>query len=124
MEEELTNLVQAFDRILKVVYEDRLRWMDTLVRDALQPESFFNYVIKMGLDLSSITERIGQPGGYDPYRVLGLEKTATDVEIRSRYRELLHKLHPDTAGVKGTSFLLQMVNAAYQQIATERHWSR
>ena len=118
MEEELTS----FDRILKVVYEDRLRWMDALVPDAMQPESFFNYVVKMGLDLSSITERIGQPGGYDPYRIMGLEKTATDAEIRYRYRELLHKLHPDTAGVKGTSFLLQMVNSAYQQVATERHW--
>ena len=38
-----------------------------------------------------------------------------------RYRELLHKLHPDTAGVKGTGFLLQMVLAAYKIIKKERN---
>jgi DnaJ-domain-containing protein 1 len=60
--------------------------------------------------------------GIDPYRVLGLEKTAKDEEVKKRYRELLMKLHPDTAGVRGTDFLLQMMIAAYRQIAKERGW--
>ncbi len=60
--------------------------------------------------------------GIDHYRVLGLEKTATDDQVKKRYRELVVKLHPDTAGVKGTEFLFQLVTAAYQQISKERGW--
>ena len=60
--------------------------------------------------------------GIDPYRVLGLEKTTTDDQVKKRYRELVVKLHPDTAGVKGTEFLFQLVTAAYQQISKERGW--
>jgi DnaJ-class molecular chaperone with C-terminal Zn finger domain len=58
----------------------------------------------------------------DPYRVIGLDKTATDDQVKKRYRELMVKLHPDTAGVKGTEFLFQLVMAAYQQISKERGW--
>jgi len=76
----------------------------------------------MGIDLSRIPGLVGQQGGFDAYRILGLEKTATDEEVKKRYRELLMKLHPDTAGVSGTDFLLQMMIAAYQQIARERGW--
>ncbi len=60
--------------------------------------------------------------GIDSYRVLGLEKSVTDDEVKKRYRELVVKLHPDTAGVKGTEFLFQLVTAAYQQISKERGW--
>lgn len=31
----------------------------------------------------------------DPYKVLGLERTATDEEIKAAYRELVKKYHPD-----------------------------
>ena len=60
--------------------------------------------------------------GIDSYRVLGLEKSVTDDQIKKRYRELVVRLHPDTAGVKGTEFLFQFVTAAYQQISKERGW--
>ncbi|RLC91403.1 MAG: hypothetical protein DRI39_10445 [Chloroflexi bacterium] len=60
--------------------------------------------------------------GLDPYRILGLDRSASDEEIKKRYRELLHKLHPDTAGVEGTGFLLQMVLTAYETIKRERGW--
>lgn len=62
--------------------------------------------------------------GLDPYRVLGLDKSVTDDDIKKRYRDLLKKLHPDTAGVKGTEFLLQVLNTAYEQIARERGWRK
>ncbi|WP_253705140.1 J domain-containing protein [Dehalococcoides mccartyi] len=58
----------------------------------------------------------------DSYQVLGLEKSVTDDQVKRRYRELVVKLHPDTAGVKGTEFLFQLVTAAYQQISKERGW--
>jgi len=61
-----------------------------------------------------------QQAVVDPYRVIGLDKTASDDQVKKRYRELLVKLHPDTAGIKGTEFLFQLVTAAYQQISKER----
>ena len=63
-----------------------------------------------------------RPAGMDSYRVLGLDKSVTDDQVTRRYRELVIKLHPDTAGVKGTEFLFHLVTAAYQQISKERGW--
>jgi len=57
-----------------------------------------------------------------PYRILGLEKTASDDQVKKRHRELAVKLHPDTAGIGGTGFLFQLVEASYQQISRERGW--
>ena len=56
----------------------------------------------------------------DPYWVIDLEKSATDEQVKKRYRELAMKLHTDTAGIKGTKALFQLVTAAYQQISRER----
>lgn len=107
---------------MKVICEELLGWMDALLRDAFSPEAFLGFVSSMGIDLSRMPCMVGQPQGFDPYRVLGLEKTASDEEVKKRYRQLLVKLHPDTAGVKGTDFLLQMVIAAYREISKERGW--
>ena len=60
--------------------------------------------------------------GIDAYRVLGLDKSASDEQVKTRYRELVRKLHPDTSGTEGTSFFFQMVLAAYQVIKAERRW--
>ena len=124
MEEGFIRLQHTQRRFLKLIVEDIQGWIDALLRDAFNPESFLRYVDGMGIDLSGISNMVGQPGGFDPYRVLGLEKTAADEEVKKRYRELLVKLHPDTAGVKGTDFLLQMMIAAYRQIAEERRWQK
>lgn len=55
------------------------------------------------------------------YRMLGLERTASDAEVKARYRDLAKRLHPDVAG-EGTTHLFQLVQAAYEQIARERGW--
>jgi len=34
----------------------------------------------------------------DPYKVLGLDKTASPAEIKKAYRGLAKKYHPDTSG--------------------------
>ena len=122
MEDDIVRLLREQERILGEMRDQVHRWMDDLLRDAFNPESFLRLVASVGMDLSQIPDMVGRPDGFDPYRVLGLEKTATDGEVKKRYRELLIKLHPDTAGVKGTDFLLQMMIAAYQQIAKERGW--
>ena len=61
-------------------------------------------------------------GGEDPYSVFGLNRAATDDEIKQRYRAMLFKLHPDTAGIAGTEYLYRKIINAYQQIANERGW--
>jgi DnaJ-domain-containing protein 1 len=122
MEDEIMRLLQSQERIWKVIREEGQGWMDALSRDAFNPDNFLRLVIGMGIDLSQIPNLVGKQSGFDPYRVLSLEKSASDEEVKKRYRELLIKLHPDTAGVRGTDFLLQMMLAAYQQIAEERGW--
>ncbi len=58
--------------------------------------------------------------GFDAYKILGLDKTATNEEVKHRFGELIFKLHPDTSDIKGTEFLTQMVVMAYQIIGKER----
>jgi DnaJ-domain-containing protein 1 len=122
MDDDIVKLLRDQEKILGEMCNHVHRWMDDLLRDAFDPESFLRYVASMGIDLSQVPNLVGQREGLDPYHVLGLEKTATDGEVKKRYRELLIKLHPDTAGVKGTDCLLQVTIAAYQQIAKERGW--
>jgi len=122
MEENFLKRLREQERILGDMHDNVLGWMDDLLRDAFNPESFLRYITSMGIDLSQVSHLVGKGDGFDPYRVLGLEKTATDGEVKKRYRELLVKLHPDTAGVRGTDFLLQMMIAAYREIAKERGW--
>ncbi|MFC1864846.1 J domain-containing protein [Chloroflexota bacterium] len=122
MEENFVKRLREQERILGEMRDNVLGWMDDLLRDAFNPESFLRYITSMGIDLSQVPNMVGQGDGLNPYRVLGLEKTATDGEVKKRYRELLVKLHPDTAGVRGTDFLLQMMIAAYREIAKERGW--
>ena len=122
MEDDIVRLFREQEKILGEMRSNVHRWMDELLRDAFNPESFLRYVASMGIDVSQVPNLVGQPGGFDAYRVLGLEKTATDGEVKKRYRELLIKLHPDTAGVRGTDFLLQMMISAYQKIAKDRGW--
>ena len=122
MEEDFVRRLREQERILGEMRDNVLGWMDDLLRDAFNSENFLRYVAGMGIDLSQVPNLVGRRDGFDPYRVLGLEKTATNEEVKKRYREMLIKLHPDTAGVRGTDFLLQMMIAAYQQIAKERAW--
>jgi len=122
MEFNTAELEQMQKRMLEELIETILGWMQALLSDTFNPESFLRFATSMGIDLSQIPDLVGRVGGVDPYRVLGLEKAATDEEVKKRYRELLIKLHPDTAGVRGTDFLLQMMIAAYGEIAKERGW--
>ena len=122
LEEDIVKHLREQERILGEMRDNVLGWMDDLLRDAFNLEAFLRYAAGLGIDLSQAPILVGRGDGLDPYRVLGLEKTVTDAEVRTRYRELLKKLHPDTAGVRGTDFLLQMMITAYRQIVKERGW--
>ncbi len=76
----------------------------------------------VAVDFSGLGDLAASGPRLDPYRVLGLTRSASDEEVRKRYRELLRHLHPDTAGVEGTEALLQVVMAAYGMIKKDRNW--
>lgn len=60
----------------------------------------------------------------DPYAVLGINKNATDEEVKAAYRELAKKYHPDNYGDNPLSDLanekMEEINAAYDKIMNER----
>ena len=60
----------------------------------------------------------------DPYSVLGIEKNATDEQVKEAYRELARKYHPDRYADNPLSDLakekMQEINEAYDQIMNSR----
>lgn len=53
----------------------------------------------------------------DPYKVLGVSRDASDEEIKTAYRRLAKKYHPDlNPGDAEAAKKMQQVNAAYEQI--------
>lgn len=56
----------------------------------------------------------------DPYSVLGVAKTATQEQIKSAYRNLAKKFHPDlNPGKKEAENKFKEINAAYELIGDE-----
>ena len=98
------------------------KWTQDLLKDAFNPAKMMEFLRSMGLDPSRLAGMVGQQPGFDPYQVLGLDKSATDEEVKKRFRQLMFKLHPDQAGIEGTAFLTQMVLAAYKMIEIQRGW--
>lgn len=60
----------------------------------------------------------------DPYKVLGISRSATDEEVKKAYRALSRKYHPDAninnPNAKECEQKFKEVQAAYQQIMKER----
>ncbi len=53
----------------------------------------------------------------DPYKILGVSPNASDEEIKSAYRKLAKKYHPDlNPGDAEAAKKMQQINAAYEQI--------
>jgi DnaJ-class molecular chaperone len=96
--------------------------LNELMKGAFDPVKLAELMKKMGVDPSQLSEMLGKAPGFDPYLILGLDKSASDETVKKRYREFVRRLHPDTAGFEGTSFLLQIVMAAYETIRKERGW--
>jgi len=68
----------------------------------------------------------GTTSGRDPYKVLGLESTATDEEIKKAYRRLAMKYHPDKVEGMGEEVKrnaeaqFREINEAYETLKKER----
>lgn len=77
-------------------------------------------------DLKSIKAMFIQDTGY-AYKILEIETTATDEEIKKAYRRMAMKYHPDKLATMGEEFQqaaqekFRKVNEAYQKIKKERN---
>ncbi|MGB9154809.1 MAG: DnaJ domain-containing protein, partial [Alphaproteobacteria bacterium] len=61
----------------------------------------------------------------DPYQILGVPKTATASELKSAYRKLAKKLHPDVnPGRKDVEQKFKEVTAAYDLLSDEAKRAR
>jgi DnaJ-domain-containing protein 1 len=118
MEERLTRIQQLTASLM----EELLGAMNDMLGGVFDSATIMQLMRNCGIDVSQLSGMVSQRPSFDPYRVLGLDKTAGEDEIKKRYRELLRKLHPDTSGTPGTSFLLQTVMAAFEIIKRERGW--
>lgn len=120
----VTRILQGMARGMSRGAEEELnKVIQEMARRALDPQKFIEMAKAMGIDLSQMSNMMGQgQGSFDPYQILGLDKSASDQEVKDRYKELLHKLHPDKSGTPGTQYLLQLVIAAYETIKRERGW--
>jgi DnaJ-domain-containing protein 1 len=102
-----------FEKILSIMMEEMQCWMNDQLAGLLS---------SLGIDTAQLKRAASGQATSDPYRVLGLDKSSSDEEVKTRYLELVKKLHPDTSGVKGTAYFFNMVLVAYQMIKAERGW--
>jgi len=119
-------LAKGMQAMLKTIEEELGKLMNRLAQDAIKPEMLADMMRKMagaGVDFGQMAGMVGRQSGLDPYSILGLDKSASDEEVKKRYHELLHKLHPDTASVEGTEGIFQIVMAAYELIKMQRGWT-
>ena len=117
---ELGGLGKSWMRDLEA---EIARQVNDITQELVNPERVMEFMRKSGIDFTGIAGRTNEESLDDPYRVLGLDRSASDEDIKSRYRRLMFILHPDTAGVEGTEGLLKSVIKAYEAIRKERGWS-
>lgn len=106
---------EMFAKILVIMLRDLQGWMNGQLTSLLKT---------LGVNTIQFQAMINGKTAPDPYQVLGLDKAASNDEVKIRYRELVRRLHPDTAGVKGTEYFFNLVMVAYQMIKAERGWKQ
>ena len=84
-------------------------------------------ILNLGLNEKDIRSIMGMfEPEKDPYKILEIDKTATDEEVRKAYRRLAVKFHPDKVEnlgddvKKAAEEKFKSVQSAYEQIKKER----
>ena len=120
---------RSFEAMLVTLQEEIGKVFQQLIEEQISPGMLAQMMQAMqgkmgafGFDMGQFANAIGQQPSFDPYKVLGLERSATDEEVKKRYREMAHILHPDKSGTPGTSFFFQILVVAYEAIKGERGW--
>jgi len=120
---------RGFEAMLEAMQEELGRMSQQLVQGMLSPDMLASLMATMrqslgamGFDMGKFTRVAGQQPSFDPYAILGLDKSVSDDEVKKRYKQLVHILHPDKSQTPGTSLFFQMVTEAYEQIKRERGW--
>lgn len=122
--DEPAVLEQLLDILFHIALADHV--MHEKERDFLEQVAQIFGFSKHQFD--AIRERHMGPDESDPYVILGIERAASVVEIKSAYRTLIKEHHPDRLMAQGMpeEFIkvatekLATINLAYDQIGRER----
>jgi hypothetical protein len=121
MEDDLEDINQRMLDVLDDMQRLFTRQMNETAKGVFDP-MLQSMLKSMGIDMSQLRGMACGQTAVDPYGILGLDRSASDEEVKKRYIELVHVLHPDKSGTPGTGHIFQMVQAAYELIKKERGW--
>lgn len=118
-------LNKTFDKVVKELQDGvnlamlRLQeGMQAYLSNTINTSQLYKIIEGMGIpNIANLLQ--GNIPGFDPYRILGLDKTASNDEVKKRYLKIMAKIHPDISGEEMT-FLTALVNDAYSMIRKER----
>ena len=121
---------RSMQAMVETLQEEMGRMAQQVIEGAITPETLAQLMQMAqsqmtggafaGFDMGKFASMIGQQPNFDPYKVLGLDRSATDDEVKKRYRKLIRILHPDASGTPGTATFFHMVQMAYEAIMRER----
>jgi hypothetical protein len=121
MEDELEEINQRMLDVLDDMQRLFTKRMNETAKGVLDP-MLRDMLKSMGIDMSQLRGMASGQTAVDPYGILGLDRSASDEEVKKRYRELVRVLHPDKSGTPATGRFFQMVQGAYEVIRRERGW--
>lgn len=117
------RLARMQQQILAILQQEIQGWMNDLMKGMLDPAKIMQFAKMMGIDLNAMPGMMSQQPGFDPYQVLGLDKSASDDEVKQAYRKIMFQVHPDKAGPE-LKFMAAIANAAYKMIERQRGWQQ